>query len=101
VAVPDTFTLLTDDEGNEVCKEALPRPTQAPWWHSERCSARPACDSLTSSPGWTRVNFYAHDLSGKNVEFTEVIAMIKDMVVLLRQAQTYKLVTMITRTVVE
>ena len=45
------------------------------------------------------MNFYAHDLSGKRVEFKEVIAMIKEMVVLLRQEQINKLLTMITRTV--
>ena len=32
-----------------------------------------------SFSGWTRVNFYAHHLSGKRVETKEVIAMIKEI----------------------
>ena len=65
----------------------------------ERWSARLSMRFAQLCSGWTRVNFYAHDLSGKRVEFKEVTAMIKEMVVLLRQEQTNKLLMMITRTV--
>jgi hypothetical protein len=88
VAIHDTIKLLNDDDSLELFKETLPSPTLMQLRDNKRGVAREARALLSRSPVSSRVNLISMALSGKSVDFTKVIAMIDEMVSLLKQEQT-------------
>ena len=69
-------------------KETLPSPTLVQLRDNKRGVAREARALLSRSLVSSRVNLISMALSGKSVDFTKLIAMIDEMVSLIKQEQT-------------
>ena len=92
LAIHDTIKLLNDDDALELFKATLPSPSLMQVQRSTAVLAKKALDVLRRSPtapqnSASNLKLIALALSGKSVDFTKVISMIEEMVVLLKAEQ--------------
>ena len=91
-AIHDTINLLNDDDELDLFKATLPNPSLMQVHRSTAVLAKRAFDELRRSPtapqnSASNFKLIALALGGKSVDFTKVISMIEEMVVLLNAEQ--------------
>jgi len=88
VAIHETIKLLNDDDSLELFKETLTSPTLLQLQNNRKAIALRARALVNGPPrGSSHLNLISMALSGKSVDFTKVIGMIDEMVVLLQEEQ--------------
>jgi len=90
IAIADTIKILNDDDALELFKKALPSGSLLQLQASTKQVQEHALDALTKNKGkhFVGVELIALALRGKKVNFSKVIKMIDDMVVLLGKEQS-------------
>merc|ERR1719502_2104234 len=86
LAIADTIKILNDDDALELFKKTLPTPALLQLSASGKATSSRAL-ALLQGNGDYRVNLISLALKGKKVSFDKVLAMIDDMVALLKQEQ--------------
>merc|ERR1719502_1653089 len=87
LAIADTIKILNDDDALELFKKTLPTPSLLQVATSAKVVKAQALQELTKSNGDYRLNLIALALKGKKVSFDKVLAMMDDMVTLLKKEQ--------------
>merc|ERR1719405_237847 len=87
LAIADTIKILNDDDALELFKKTLPSPSLLQVTSTATALKARALAALTESKGDFRLNLIALALKGKKVSFDKVLAMIDDMVTLLKKEQ--------------
>jgi len=87
LAIADTIKLLNDDDALELFKKTLPAPSLMQLAATGQAVKSRALGEIQKSKGDFRLNLIALALKGKKVSFDKVLAMIDDMVVLLKKEQ--------------
>merc|ERR1719506_2473102 len=87
LAIADTIKILNDDDALELFKKTLPSPSLLQVTATGKAVRARALQELTKGSGDFRLNLIALALKGKKVSFDKVLAMIDDMVTLLKKEQ--------------
>merc|ERR1719316_1091552 len=87
LAIADTIKILNDDDALELFKKTLPSPSLLQLSATGKALKARALQELTKGSGDFRLNLIALALKGKKVSFDKVLAMIDDMVSLLKKEQ--------------
>merc|ERR1719169_117237 len=87
LAIADTIKILNDDDALELFKKTLPTPALIQLTANGKEVKSRAISALSKSSGDFRLNLIALALKGKKVSFDKVLAMIDDMVALLKKEQ--------------
>jgi len=87
LAIADTIKILNDDDALELFKKTLPSPSLLQMTVTSKAVKSRALAALQQSKGDFRLNLIALALKGKKVSFDKVLAMIDDMVALLKKEQ--------------
>merc|ERR1719247_2960098 len=87
LAIADTIKILNDDDALELFKKTLPSPSLLQVTATGKALKARALQELTKGSGDFRLNLIALALKGKKVSFDKVLAMIDDMVTLLKKEQ--------------
>merc|ERR1719326_784193 len=87
LAIADTIKILNDDDALELFKKTLPTPALIQLTANGKEVKSRAISALSKSSGDYRLNLIALALKGKKVSFDKVLAMIDDMVALLKKEQ--------------
>merc|ERR1719460_1586828 len=87
LAIADTIKILNDDDALELFKKTLPSPSLLQVTATGKALKARALQELTKGSGDFRLNLIALALKGKKVSFDKVLAMIDDMVALLKKEQ--------------
>merc|ERR550514_2643420 len=87
LAIADTIKILNDDDALELFKKTLPTPSLLQVTATGKAVKALALEALTKSSGDYRLNLIALALKGRKVSFDKVLAMIDDMVALLKKEQ--------------
>jgi len=90
IAIADTIKILNDDDALELFKKALPSASLLQLQASAKQVSEQALRALASTKGkhFVGVDLIALALKSKKVDFSKVIKMIDDMVVLLGKEQS-------------
>merc|ERR1719395_378099 len=87
LAIADTIKILNDDDALELFKKTLPSPSLLQVTATGKAVKARALQELTKGNGDFRLNLIALALKGKKASFDKVLAMIDDMVALLKKEQ--------------
>merc|ERR1719398_505480 len=87
LAIADTIKILNDDDALELFKKTLPSPSLLQVTATGKAVKARALQELTKGSGDFRLNLIALALKGKKVSFDKVLAIIDDMVTLLKKEQ--------------
>merc|ERR1719353_2104118 len=87
LAIADTIKILNDDDALELFKKTLPSASLLQVTATGKAVKARALQELTKGNGDFRLNLIALALKGKKVSFDKVLAMIDDMVTLLKKEQ--------------
>merc|ERR1719254_474181 len=87
LAIADTIKILNDDDALELFKKTLPAPSLLQVAVSGKALKARALQVLNQNKGDFRLNLIALALKGRKVSFSKVLAMIDDMVSLLKKEQ--------------
>merc|ERR1719353_1380023 len=87
LAIADTIKILNDDDALELFKKTLPSASLLQVTATGKAVKARALQELTKGSGDFRLNLIALALKGKKVSFDKVLAMIDDMVTLLKKEQ--------------
>merc|ERR1719326_1931845 len=87
LAIADTIKILNDDDALDLFKKTLPTPSLIQLTASSQSLKARALTVLRKNSGDFRLNLIALALKGKKVSFDKVLAMIDDMVKLLKSEQ--------------
>merc|ERR1719163_2138468 len=87
LAIADTIKILNDDDALDLFKKTLPTPSLIQLTASSQVVKTRALVALQQSRGDFRINLIALALKGKKVSFDKVLAMIDNMVALLKKEQ--------------
>merc|ERR1719446_1208342 len=87
LAIADTIKILNDDDALELFKKTLPTPSLLQLTFTSQAVKSRALGMLQKNSGDFRLNLIALALKGKKVSFDKVLAMIDDMVTLLKKEQ--------------
>jgi len=87
VAVQETIKILNDDDALDLFKKTLPSPSLLQLTTTNDDVRADALDKLANVQNSQKLGFIELALMGKKVSFDKVIAMMDDMVVLLKKEQ--------------
>jgi len=89
LAISDTIKILNDDDALELFKKTLPSPALLQLATTGQAVKARAIVALQKGNGDFRLNLIALALKGKKVSFDKVLAMVDDMVSLLKKEQVH------------
>merc|ERR1719506_1444009 len=87
LAISETIKILNDDDALDLFKKTLPSPSLLQVTSNARAVKSRALAALQQNRGDFRLNLIALALKGKKVSFAKVLAMVDEMVKLLKSEQ--------------